>query len=67
MASHVVEQKLKKLYSEIFLNNYSKFKRYYERAQQTKSGFDDLYKECLQDFLVDKNECEASCKISTKM
>ena len=55
-----------KVLHKIFKNNYNKYKKLYEREQPTTKSFDKLYRKCLQDNVIDKNEYESLCKIFTK-
>ena len=51
---------------EIIINKYSKYKKLYERDQQTIKPFDKLYRKSLQDNVIDKNEYESLCNRFTK-
>ena len=51
---------------EIIINKYNKYKRQYEKNQQTIKSFDKLYRKSLQDSVIDKNENESLCNIFTK-
>ena len=55
-----------KVVYEIMTNKYNKYKKQYERDQQTIKSFDKIYRKSSQDILIDKNENESLCKISTK-
>ena len=55
-----------KLLHEIIINKYNKYKKLYERDQQTIKSFDKLYRKSLQDNVIDKNEYESLCNIFTK-
>ena len=51
---------------EIFLNKYNKNKKQYERDHQTIKSFDKLYRNSLQDNVIDKSEYESLCNIFGK-
>ena len=55
-----------KVLHKIIINKYNKYKKQYERDQNTFKSFDKLYRKSLQDNLIDKNEYESLCKIFTK-
>ena len=55
-----------KLLHKIIINKYNKYKKLYERDQQTIKYFDKLYRKSLQDNVIDKNEYESLCNIFTK-
>ena len=55
-----------KILHKIIINKYNKYKKQYERDQQTIKSFDKLYRKSLQDNLIDKNEYESLCNIFTK-
>ena len=55
-----------KVLYEIIINKYNKYKKLYERDQQTIKSFDKLYRKSLQDNVIDKNEYESLCNIFTK-
>ena len=44
----------------------NKYKKLYEKDQQTIKSFDKLYRKSLQDNLIDKVEYESLCNIFTK-
>ena len=50
----------------LIINKNNKYKKLYERDQQTIKSFDELYRKSLQDNLIDKNEYETLCDIFTK-
>ena len=56
----------KKVLHKVVLNEDNKYKKQYQKEQQTPKCFDQLYRKCLQDNLIDKNEYEGLCKIFTK-
>ena len=54
-----------KLIYEIVKPKYNKYKKHYERDQQTDKSFVKLYKKSLEDNLIDKNEYESQCNFFT--
>ena len=52
-----------KVLHKIFLKKYNKYKKQYERDQQTNRSFDKLYRKSLQDDVIDENEYESLCNI----
>ena len=55
-----------KILQKIIINKYNKYKKLYERDQNTIKSFDKLYRKSLQDNNNDKNEYENLCNIFTK-
>ena len=55
-----------RVFYEININKYNKYKKQYERDQQTTKSLDKLYRKFLQDNIIDKTEYESLCKIFTK-
>ena len=55
-----------KVINEIIINKYKKFKKQYEKDQQTSKSFDKLYRKTLQDNVIDENEYESLCNSFTK-
>ena len=55
-----------KILHKLFINKYNKYKKQYERDQNTIKPFDKLYRKSLQDNVIDKNEYESVCKNFTK-
>ena len=55
-----------KVLYEIIINKYNKFKKQYEKDQNTIKSFDKLYRKSLQDNVIDKTEYETLCNIFTK-
>ena len=55
-----------KILHKLIINKYNKYKKQYERDQQTIKSFDKLYRKSLQDNIIDKTEYESSCNIFTK-
>ena len=48
---------------KMILNNYIKYKKQYQKYQQTIKSFDKLYRRSLEENLIDKNEYESFCNI----
>ena len=55
-----------KILHKLIINKYNKYKKQYERDQQTIKYFDKLYRKSLQDNVINKNEYESLCNIFTK-
>ena len=55
-----------KVLYEIVMQKYDKYKKQYERDQQTIKSFDKLYRKSLQDNIIDKTEYDCLCNIFTK-
>ena len=55
-----------KVLHKLIINKYNKYKKQYEKDQQTIKSFDNLYKKSLQDNVIDKIEYESLCNIFTK-
>ena len=55
-----------KVLHKIIINKYNKYKKQYERDQNTIESFDKLYKKSSQDNVIDKNEYESLFNIFTK-
>ena len=55
-----------KVLYEIIVSKYNKYKKQYDRDQQTIKSFDKLYRKSLQDNVIDKTEYESLCNIFTK-
>ena len=55
-----------KVLFEIILNKYNKFKKVYEKNQQTIKSFDKLYTKTSQENVIDKSVYERLCKNFTK-
>ena len=55
-----------KVLHKLIINKYNKYKRRYERDQQTIKSFDILYRKSLLDNVIDKTEYESLCNIFTK-
>ena len=55
-----------KILHKLIINKNNKYKKQYERDQQTIKSFDKLYRKSLQDIVIDKKEYESQCNIFTK-
>ena len=55
-----------KILHKLILNKYNKYKKQYERDQNSIKSFDKLYRKSLQDNVIDKTEYESLCNIFTK-
>ena len=55
-----------KVLHKLIINKYNKYKKQYERDQQTIKSFDKKYRKSLQDNVIDKTEYESLCNIFTK-
>ena len=55
-----------KVLHNLIINKHNKYKKQYERDQQTIKLFDKLYRKSLQDNIMDKTEYDRLCKIFTK-
>ena len=55
-----------KVLHKLIINKFNKYKKLYERDQNTIKSFDKLYRKSLQDNVIDKNEYESLCNICTK-
>ena len=55
-----------KVLHKLIINRYNKYKKLYERDQNTIKSFDKLYRKSLQDNVLDKTEYESLCNIFTK-
>ena len=55
-----------KVLHKLIINKYNKYKKQYERDQQTIKSFDKLYRKSLQDNVIDKTEYDSLCNIFTK-
>ena len=51
---------------KIIINKYNKYKKQYEKDQNTIKSFDKLYRKSLQDNIINKTEYESLCNIFTK-
>ena len=55
-----------KVLHKLIINKYNKYKKLYERDQNTIKSFDKLYGKSLQDNVIDKTEYESLCNIFTR-
>ena len=55
-----------KILHKLIINKYNKYKKQYERDQNTIKSFDKLYRKSLQDNVIDKTEYDCLCNIFTK-
>ena len=55
-----------KVLQKLIINKYNKYKKQYERDQNTIKSFDKLYRKSLQDNVIDKTEYESLCNIFSK-
>ena len=55
-----------KVLHKIIINKYNKYKKRFEKDQQTIKSFDKFYRKSLQDNVIDKIEYESLCKIFTR-
>ena len=55
-----------KVLYEVVMQKYNKYKKHYEKDQQTIKSFDKLFRKSLQDNIIDKTEYDSLCNIFTK-
>ena len=55
-----------KVLHKLIINKDNKYKKQYEREEQTIKSFDKLNRKSLQDNVIDKNEYDNLCSIFTK-
>ena len=55
-----------KVLHKLIINKHKKYKKQYERDQNTIKSFDKLYRTSLQDNIINKTEYESLCNIFTK-
>ena len=55
-----------KILHKLIRNKYNKYKKQYERDQQTIKSFDKFYRKSLQDNVIDKTEYESLCNVFTR-
>ena len=55
-----------KVLHKLIINKYNKYKKQYERDQNTIKSFDKLYRKSLQYNVIDKNELESLSNIFTR-
>ena len=55
-----------KILHKLIINKYNKYKKRYERDQNTNKSFDKLYRKSLQDNIIDKTEYDILCNVFTR-
>ena len=55
-----------KILHKIIINKHNKYRKLYEKDQNTNKSFDKLYRKSLQDNVIDKTEYESLCNIFTR-
>ena len=55
-----------KVLHKLVINKYNKYKKQYEKDQNTIKSFDKLYRKSLQDNIIDKTEYDSLCNIFSK-
>ena len=55
-----------KIIHKLIINRYNKYKKQYERDQNTIKSFDKLYRKSIQDNVIDKNKHDSLCNIFTR-
>ena len=55
-----------KILHKLILNKYNKYKKQYEKDQNTIKSFDNLYRKSLQDNIIDKTEYDSLCNFFTR-
>ena len=55
-----------KVLHKLIIKKFMKYKKQYERDQQTIKSFDKLYRKSLRDNIIDKTEYDSLCNIFTK-
>ena len=55
-----------KVLHKLIISKYNKYKKQYERDQNTIKSFDKLYRKSLQDNIIDKTEYESLCNVFTR-
>ena len=55
-----------KILHKLIISKYSKYKKLYEKDQNTFKSFDKLYRKSLQDNVIDKTEYGSLCNIFTR-
>ena len=55
-----------KVLYQMIINEYNRYKKQYEKDQQSNKSFDILNRKSLQDNIFDKNENKSLCNIFTK-
>ena len=55
-----------KILHKLIINKYNKYKKQYERDENTIKSFDKLYRKSLHDNVIDKTEYDSLCNIFTR-
>ena len=55
-----------KVLHKLIINKYNKYKKLYERDQNTIKSFDKIYRKSLQDNVINKSEYDSLCNIFTR-
>ena len=55
-----------KVLHKLIINKYNKYKKLYEKDQNTIKSFDKLYRKSLQDNVINKSEYDSLCNIFTR-
>ena len=55
-----------KVIHKLIINKFNKYKKLYERDQNTIKSFDKLYRKSLKDNVIDKTEYDSLCNIFTR-
>ena len=55
-----------KVLHKLIINKYKKYKKQFERDQNSIKSFDKLYRKSLQDNVIDKSEYDSLCNIFTR-
>ena len=55
-----------KVSQKLIINNFNKYKKQYEKDQQTIKSLDKKYRKSLQKNIFERNECESLCNVFTK-
>ena len=55
-----------KVLHKLIINKHNKYKKQYERDQQTIKSFDKSYRKSLQDNIIDKTEYDSLCNFFTE-
>ena len=55
-----------KILHKLIINKYNKYKKQYERDQNTIKSFDKVYRKSLQDNVIDNTEYESLCNVFTR-
>ena len=55
-----------KILHKLIINKYNKYKKQYERDQNTIKSFDKLYRKSLKDNVIDRTEYDSLCNLFTR-